>query len=52
MVLEVDKPVAPVGNVQRYEDAPATGVTVNTCPDELRQTPFGPVISVGVGGDV
>ena len=50
ILLVVDVPLAPVGNVQAYEVAPAIGVTVNICPVEFLQTPAGPEMAVGAAG--
>jgi hypothetical protein len=50
MVLVVELPVAPVGNVHWYEVAPAIAGVVNTLPVELRQTPYEPLMAVGVAG--
>jgi hypothetical protein len=50
IVLVVELPVAPVGNVHWYEVAPATAGVVNTLPDELRQTPYEPLMAEGAEG--
>jgi hypothetical protein len=47
MLLVVEVPDAPVGNVHWYEVAPATTGVVNTLPVELRHTPYGPAMEVG-----
>jgi hypothetical protein len=52
MVLVVDVPVAPLGNVQVYDVAPLMAGVVNTCPVEFLQTPAGPEIEVGAAGPV
>ena len=52
ILLVVDVPVAPLGNVQVYDVAPLIAGVLNTCPVEFLQTPAGPEMDAGAAGPV